>query len=65
MLKEIKYFIFTLIIFLFIGFTTRYYFSDTNKKNSFRSLNDKWARISIQSHKKNEIIADEIQKSFL
>tara|TARA_B100001121_G_C18595650_1_gene576860 strand:- start:128 stop:391 length:264 start_codon:yes stop_codon:yes gene_type:complete len=40
MLKEIRYFIFTLIIFLFIGFTTRYYFSDTNKKNSFRSLND-------------------------
>ena len=33
--------------------------------SSFRSLNDKWARISIQSHKKNEIIADEIQKSFL
>ena len=39
MLKEIKYLIFILIICLFLFFTTRYYFSDANKKNSYRSLN--------------------------
>tara|TARA_B100000029_G_C17193602_1_gene821596 strand:+ start:406 stop:669 length:264 start_codon:yes stop_codon:yes gene_type:complete len=38
MIKEIKYFIFTIIIFIFLFFTARYYFSDINKKNSFRSL---------------------------
>ena len=39
MLKEIKYLVFILIISLFIFFTARYYFSDINKKNSYRSLN--------------------------
>ena len=39
MIKEIKYFIFTLIIILFLFFTGKYYFSDQNRKNSFRSLN--------------------------
>ena len=38
MLKEVKYLIFMLIIFLFLVFTGRYYFSDENKKNSYRSL---------------------------
>ena len=38
MLKEIKYFIFIFIICLFLFLTGRYYFSDTNKKNSYRSL---------------------------
>ena len=38
MLKEIKYFIFILIISLFLFLIGRYYFSDTNKKNSYRSL---------------------------
>ncbi|MBD1166513.1 hypothetical protein IDG49_01805 [Pelagibacterales bacterium SAG-MED07] len=38
MLKEIKYLIFIFIIFLFIFLTGRYYFSDYNKKNSYRSL---------------------------
>jgi len=32
---------------------------------SFRSLNEKWARISIQTHQKNKKIAYEIQRSFL
>ena len=39
MLKEIKYLIFILIIGIFLFFTGKYYFSDTNKKNSYRSLN--------------------------
>ena len=39
MLKEIKYLIFILIICIFLFFTGKHYFSDTNKKNSYRSLN--------------------------
>ena len=39
MFKEIKYLIFILIICIFLFFTGKYYFSDTNKKNSYRSLN--------------------------
>tara|TARA_Y100001936_G_scaffold202425_1_gene205010 strand:- start:1119 stop:1382 length:264 start_codon:yes stop_codon:yes gene_type:complete len=39
MLKEIKYLIFILIIFLFIFFVGKYYFSETNIKKSYRSLN--------------------------
>ena len=39
MLKELKYLLFITIIFLFIFLTTKYYFSDNNKKNSFRALN--------------------------
>ena len=37
MLKEIKYLIFIIIISLFIFFTGKYYFSDENIKNSYRS----------------------------
>ena len=38
MIKEIKYFIFTVVIFIFIFFTSRYYFSEAYKKKSYRSL---------------------------
>ena len=38
MIKEIKYFLFLSIIFFFIFFTVKYYFSNTNKKKSYRSL---------------------------
>jgi hypothetical protein len=38
MLKEVKYLIFLLIITLFIFFTAKYYFSDSYKKKSYRSL---------------------------
>jgi SMC interacting uncharacterized protein involved in chromosome segregation len=37
MLKEIKYLIFIIIIALFIFFTGKYYFSNENIKNSYRS----------------------------
>ena len=40
MLKEIKYLIFISIIFLFLFLNGKYYFSDTNKKKSYRSLNN-------------------------
>jgi len=39
MIKELKYLFFISIIFLFIFLTSKYYFSDNNKKNSFRALN--------------------------
>ena len=37
MLKEIKYLTFIIIILLFLFFTGKYYFSDENIKNSYRS----------------------------
>tara|TARA_B110001452_G_scaffold110850_1_gene91928 strand:+ start:406 stop:669 length:264 start_codon:yes stop_codon:yes gene_type:complete len=37
MIKELKNLVFIITICLFIFFTTKYYFSDTNKKNSYRS----------------------------
>jgi len=49
MLKEIKPLIFILIICLFLFFTGRYYFSDINKKNSYRSLNSINEKIKIYS----------------
>ena len=38
MIKEIKYILFVVIIFAFIFFTIKHYYSDANIKNSFRSL---------------------------
>ena len=51
MFKEIKYLIFISIICLFIFLISRYYFSDTNKKNSYRSLNDINEKINIYAKK--------------
>ena len=51
MIKEIKYLLFTLIIILFIFFSGKYYFSETNKKNSYRSLNTIDQKIDIFSEK--------------
>ena len=47
MFKEIKYLIFVSIILLFLFLTGRYYFSDINKKNSFRSLTTIDEKINI------------------
>ena len=38
MFKEIKYLIFVFIIGIFLFITGKYYFSDSNKKNSYRSI---------------------------
>ena len=51
MFKEIKYLIFVLIISLFIFFTVKYYFSDANKKKSFRSFNNIDEKINVYSKK--------------
>ena len=40
MIKELKYFLFVLTIFIFFFYIGKYYFSDQNKKNSYRSINE-------------------------
>jgi len=37
MIKELKYFLYAVTIIFFIFFILNYYFSDENKKNSYRS----------------------------
>ena len=49
MSKELKYLLFLFIILLFIFLSIRYYFSDDNKKNSYRSLELMDKRISNYS----------------
>ena len=39
MLKELKYLFYIIFIFLVIFLTLEYYFSDSNKKKFYRSLN--------------------------
>jgi hypothetical protein len=51
MLKEIKYLIFILIICLFLFFTGKYYFSDDNKKKSYKSLSSIDEKIKIYAEK--------------
>jgi hypothetical protein len=51
MLKEIKYLIFVLITSFFLFFTIKYYFSDSNKKRSYRSLNMIDQKINIYADK--------------
>ena len=51
MFKEIKYFIFITIFALFLFFSGKYYFSDTNKKKSFRALNEIEDKIKISAEK--------------
>ena len=57
MIKEIKYFIFILIIILFIFFTAKYYFSDSHKKKSYRSLTN--INIEIQEYSQKLPILDD------
>ena len=49
MLKELKYLLFLFIILLFLFLSIRYYFSDDNKKNSYRSFKLMDKRISNYS----------------
>ena len=51
MLKEVKYLIFLTFIGFFLFFTCKYYFSDDNKKNSFRSLSNINKKIDIYSER--------------
>ena len=49
MLKELKYLLFLFVTLLFLFLSIRYYFSDDNKKNSYRSLELMDKRISNYS----------------
>ena len=51
MLKELKYLFYILIFFLFLFLTLKFYFSDTNKKNSYRSLKEIEDKIITYSQK--------------
>ena len=51
MLKEFRYLIFSVIISIFLFFVGKYYFSDTNKKNSYRSFNNIEKKIDLYSNK--------------
>ena len=50
MLKELKYLFYILIFFLFIILNIKFYFSDTNKKNSYRSLKNIEDKTKNYSH---------------
>ena len=54
MIKELKFVFFILIIILFLIFTGRFYFSDENKKNLFRSINN--INSKINSFSENLIV---------
>ena len=51
MLKEFRYLIFSIIIFIFFFFVGKYYFSDANKKNSYKSFNNIEKKIDLYSNK--------------
>ena len=49
MIRELKHLFFLVIIFLFFILTFKYYFSDLNKKNSYRSFKENDKKILIFS----------------
>ena len=51
MFKELKYLLFTFVICFFSFFVLKYYFSDTNKKKSYRSLSNINNRINLYTEK--------------
>ncbi len=61
MIKEIKYFIFLIIILIFIFFSAKYYFSEDYKKKSYRSLSNLEKKIDLYSQKL-PILEDDTQK---
>ena len=63
MLKEIKYLIYVFLIFLFLFLTIKFYFSDTNKKNSYRSLTT--IDEKINTYAKNLPVLDDDTKNII
>tara|TARA_B100000683_G_C11972079_1_gene341875 strand:+ start:89 stop:352 length:264 start_codon:yes stop_codon:yes gene_type:complete len=51
MFKKIKYSLFIIFIIFFLYLVVSYYFSDTNKKKSYRSLNNIDNRLKIYAKK--------------
>ena len=58
MFKEIKYFIFFLVISLFIFFSIKFYVSDENKKKTFRNLSSLDKNIKMYETKLPIILND-------
>ena len=56
MLKELKYLFYLLVILLFFFLSLKYYFSEDNKKNSYRSL--KLVNLKISKYSKNLIFLE-------
>ena len=63
MIKEIKYLFFLSIIFFFIFFTVKYYFSNTHKKKSYRSLTN--MNKKIQTYSKDLPILEDDTKDII
>ena len=51
MFKEIKYLFYMFVIFIFLFLVIKFYLSETNIKNSYRSLNNIDEKINIFSEK--------------
>jgi len=51
MFKEIKFLIYLFVILIFLFFTVKYYFSDDNRKNSYRSFKTIDEKIKLYSNK--------------
>ena len=58
MLKELRYLFYVLFVFLFLSLTLKFYISDTNKKNSYRSLKEIDDKIIKYSQKLNLLKKD-------
>ena len=58
MIREVKYLIFIIIIILFIFFVSKYYFSDSHKKKSYRSLSNIDKKINLYSKNLPVLISD-------
>ena len=58
MIKELKYFFYIFAIAVFIIFIANYYFSDENKKNSYRSIKFFEKRIIEYSSKLQTLESD-------
>tara|TARA_B100001758_G_C18197907_1_gene498177 strand:- start:155 stop:415 length:261 start_codon:yes stop_codon:yes gene_type:complete len=54
MIRELKYLLYLIVIFFFIFFILRFYFSDENKKKTYRSLSE--IDIKIQNLDKDLVL---------
>ena len=58
MSKEIKYFVYSLVVFFFVFFSIKPYLSDENKKKTFRSLTSTEKNLFILEQKLPFIATD-------
>ena len=63
MLKEIKYLFYILTIFIFLFFTIKFYFSEKNIKNSYRSID--LIDDNIKQNQENIIVLKEDTKNII